>query len=170
MLEPDNYILSLYTLYSFNTSSAVINSATGESADSRKRWTSLHAYLSLYLGICIQSVIAGVWACGSSQGEISLCQRDWTTDFFKDRYATTVVFFVHLQKHCQCVWMRRLQTHSFIQQLCSSSARFSQRRRRVGMSGTRLQTVNLLPRCLTLSEAHQQATFVTFYCRYVGHT
>lgn len=75
MLEPDNHILSLHSLYSFYTSSAVINSATGESADSGKRWTSLHAYLFLSLGICIHCVTAGVRACGSSQGEISLNNR-----------------------------------------------------------------------------------------------
>lgn len=97
MLESDNHILSLYTLYSFYTLSAVINSATGESADSGKRWTSLHAYLSLYLGICIQSVIGGVWACGSSQGEISLSKGPNNifalSLYIKDRYSTAVVLF-----------------------------------------------------------------------------
>lgn len=53
MLEPDNHILYSYSLYSFYTLPAVINSATGKSADSAKGWASLRAYLSLYLGWCV---------------------------------------------------------------------------------------------------------------------
>lgn len=37
MLAPDNHILSSYSLYSSYTSSTVINSATGECAESGKR-------------------------------------------------------------------------------------------------------------------------------------
>lgn len=132
----------------------------------------MHIYPSIW--VSAYKVRSLVYEHVAPVREKYLCQRSWTTDLLcrcvvKYTYIASIVLFVHPQKHCQCVWMRRLQTHSFMPQLCSSSAQFSKRRRRVGLSGIRPQTVNLLLLCVMSSEAHQQGSCVTFYCRYVGN-
>lgn len=48
------------------------------------------------------SVWAGVWACGSSQGEISLCRRAWTTDLLCHRLLKRDILLLSFSFLCPC--------------------------------------------------------------------
>lgn len=49
------------------------------------------------------SVWVGVWACGSSQGEILLCRRAWTTDLLYHRLLKRDILLLSFSFLCPCV-------------------------------------------------------------------